>query len=205
MSIVKKISSLLLLLLIIVGCGKKDKYAVENYFKKEENAEKIYPLLPYIAKLDLGVNYGNRFDPKNREYFETQLKDFKFSFERYFITTDSIHYFLIWKVAPSLYKKKIAIGGRFKKDKTGRIYAFEELFNTAKMPEEELKEKSFPLFDYMAENGNVDKYLGQYLLIEFPDANCVYDKKRSRWSFKDQLKVQDSLDRLKKEDSLSVK
>ncbi len=183
--------TLLLIFFAIASCSSDNQYNVENY--KVETNKNLPIVLPYIAKLENGVNYNNRFDSVNAKYFLGQQEIYKFSFERYFITPDSNHYFLIWKKAPSLYEKKIAIGGRYKKDKNGKIYAFEELFNTPKMKLDELKEKSFPLFDYMVENGNVDKYIGDYLLIEFPDERCKYDKKNSRWVFTGQPLVKDSL------------
>ena len=174
--------------LILLGCKGKEEYKVEDYYSEEELKINLSKIVPYIAKLENGVNYDNRFDTTKKDYFEEQQKNFKFSIEQYKITPDSNHYFLIWKVAPSLYKKKIAIGGRYKKDSSGKIYAFEEIFNTTKMPEEELKEKSFPLFDFMVKNGNVNKFLGDYLLIEFPDDRCTYDKESSRWVFVDTIK-----------------
>jgi hypothetical protein len=186
-----------LMILILAACS--DSYKVENF--KEETNKNLTPILPYISKLEHGVNYDNRFDTANAAYFQEQLKQLQFSFERYFIAPDSTHYFLIWKKAPSLYEKKIAIGGRFKKDKNGKIYAFEELFNTPKMKLDELKEKSFPLFDYMVKNGNVDKYVGDYLLIEFPDERCVYDKKGNRWVFVNQLNKADTLSTKQKDSS----
>ncbi len=174
--------------LTLLGCREKEEYNVGNYYSEAELKINLSKIIPYIAKLENGVNYDNRFDSSKKDYFEEQQKTFKFSIEQYKITADSNHYFLIWKVAPSLYKKKIAIGGRYKKDSSGKIYAFEEIFNTAKMPEEELKEKSFPLFDFMVKNGNVNKFLGDYLLIEFPDDRCTYDKENSRWVFVDTIK-----------------
>jgi hypothetical protein len=163
----------------------KDEYAVENYIKKEELNKNLEPIFPYLAKLENGVNYNNRFDDSSKGYFIERQKFHKFSFERYFINKDSVHYFLIWKVAPSLYEKKIAIGGRYKKDAQGKIYAFEEIFNTPKMKLDELKEKSFMLFDYMVQNGNVEKFYGHYDLVEFPDGKCMYDKENSKWILTD--------------------
>ena len=178
---------LIMAVAIMAGCSDKGGYDVSTYYSEEELKTSLAQIVPYIAKLENGVTYENRFDPSKKEYFDKQQADFKFSIEQYSITADSTHYFLIWKVAPSLYKKKIAIGGRYKKDAKGTIYAFEEIFNTAKMPVEELKEKSFPLFDYMVKNGNVNKFLGDYLLIEFPDNRCTYDKEKSRWVFVDAI------------------
>jgi hypothetical protein len=165
----------------IAGCDNSEKYNIDKYYSAADRDTLLTNILPYITKLDDGVNYGNRFNPENKNYFKQQQFRYKFSFEQYALTEDSIHYFLIWKVAPSLYQKKIAIGGRFKKDSNGKIYAFEELFNTWKMKTEELKEKSFPVFAYMVKNGNVDKYISDRELIEFPDDKCVYDKSQSRW------------------------
>lgn len=189
----KNIVLVVLLGFALIGCNSKEEYSADNYYTPEALKNNLFTILPYIAKLENGVNYENRFDASQKSYFEAQQNNFKFSMERYFITPDSTHYFLIWKIAPSLYVKKIAIGGRYKKDKNGKIYAFEELFNTPKMKLEELKEKSFPLFDYMVKNGNVDKYIGDYLLVEFPDNKCVYDKNKTRWIIVDQQNTTDKV------------
>lgn len=185
MKLIRKFFFAVVSVFTLTACAHKDPYAVENYMKQEESLKNLVPIYPYIAKLESGVNYSNRFDSAQRAYFEEKQKVHKFSFERYYVTKDSVHYFLIWKVAPSLYEKKIAIGGRYKKDASGKIYAFEELFNTPKMKLDELKEKSFKLFDYMVENGNVDAYLGDFEMIEFPDGKCLYDKENHKWILTD--------------------
>lgn len=185
MKLIRKYLLLVVAVIALFACDKKDPYAVENYIKPEDKLQSLVPLYPYLAKLENGVNYNNRFDSVQRAYFEEKQKVHKFSFERYYITKDSVHYFLIWKVAPSLYEKKIAIGGRYKKDANGKVYAFEELFNTPKMKLDELKEKSFELFDFMVDNGNVEAYWGDYDRIEFPDGKCIYDKENHKWIFTD--------------------
>lgn len=186
MRIIRNALKVMLVSLVIYACESKDKYAVENFIKQEDLNKNLEPIFPYIAKLEHGVNYENRFEDSCKEYFIKKQAEHKFSFERYFITKDSVHYFLIWKVAPSLYEKKLAIGGRYKKDANGKIIEFEEIFNTPKMKLDELKEKSFMLFNYMVENGNVDPYLADYNLVEFPDGKCVYNKENSRWILTDQ-------------------
>jgi len=168
-------------ILVFTACGKKDDFKVENYIDGEFKTTLLEMTFPYLAKLEHGVNYENRFDTINKSYFIERQKMHQFSFERYFITKDSVHYFLIWKVAPSRFVKKIAIGGRYKVDANGLFYDFEEIFNTPKMELDELKTKGDMLFAYMVEHGNVDAYLGDFLVVEFPDGNCMYGKGQSKW------------------------
>ncbi|MCS6824743.1 MAG: hypothetical protein NZ529_10640 [Cytophagaceae bacterium] len=168
---------------LFLSCDNRN-YDIESYYTKEQSDSLMFSILPYIAKLEKKVNYENRFNPEHKAYFMAKWADYKFQFKRYFITEDSTHYFLIWKVAPSLYEKYIAIGGRFKKDKNGKVIQFEEIFNTWKMKPDELEEKSFALFDYMVKNGNVDPFMKEEYLIEFPDDKVYYDKKECRWKVK---------------------
>ncbi|HVD96617.1 MAG TPA: hypothetical protein VNB90_00340 [Cytophagaceae bacterium] len=174
--------ALLALVSLFVSCKQEKKnYNVEGYLSKDAQEQELVQIRPYISKLEYGVNYNNRFSDTNKTFFDEQQKIYKFNFEQYYINNDSVHYFLIWKVAPSLYAKKIAIGGKYKKDANGKIYAFQEIFNTPKMKLDELKEKSYSLFDYMVENGNVDKFFGDYELVEFPDGRCLYDTTGHKW------------------------
>ena len=178
--------AIVLLMLVLMSCNKMTKYKVENYFTDDQvDTFMVRKLMPYVAELPPTATDSLRFDEKFRAHFIRNLQ--YFPLKRYFITKDSLYYYLAWKQAPSIAgKESIAIGGSFKLDKNGSIYDFLEFFNTYKMPAHELEKKGDELFTEMVEKGSVDRYIGNNDYIEFPNADqtVYYDKRSIRWKLK---------------------
>ncbi len=63
------------------------------------------------------------------------------------------------------------------------ITGFLELFNTHVFSEDELKVIGLELFSYMTENGHIDMYAGNNLIIEWPDERLQYDKELFEWRY----------------------
>lgn len=177
----KKLILLILTISFLSSC--RQSFKVDNYYTKAEQDSLMLKILPYIAKKPKGVQNGaDRFLTRFDDYYKAQLP--KFSFQHYYIGRDSIHYFTIYKIAPSLYQKKIAIGGYLRLNKNGDITELEELYNTPKMKLEELDKKSKELFEEMTISGNVESFIGNDEYVEFPDKRCYYDKSANEWKMR---------------------
>ena len=174
----QRLSFSFLLILIIVGCDRSANYKVDNYYTKAESDSVLLQMMPYIADLPSGANDSTKFTQKFRERYKLVMKN-NYTMENYFINEDSVHYYLVWEMAPSI--EKIAIGGSFRLDENKNIYDFEEIFYTPKMLPEKLRPLGDELFGHLASTGNVDPYLGDYSKIEFPSHTVCYDKELHKW------------------------
>jgi hypothetical protein len=125
-----------------------------------------------------------RFDKKFNEFYQKAAKEFEW---KYFYVDPKSHvrYFLVTRPAPSLYKKRIAVGGKYRFI-NNKLSDYEELFWTFKMKEDELNEKAYTLFAAMVEGKSLEKYQPENTpeneeWIEFPDASTYFDKDSLVW------------------------
>lgn len=138
-------------------------------------------LVKRTDKLAPGSSYDNRDSAEFMPYYTERMK--LHDFANYYMN-DSVRYFQLYRIVPSLYKEKIAIAGRYRTGANGEITEFEEVYITPKMKQEDLDEKAGELFRELVENGNVQEYMGQRAFIDFPDSLNVYNKQTQRWDFK---------------------
>ncbi len=174
----------LLLLFAVTSCKQSNPNSYEpgSYLSPDKQTRFLYSISRYTAKLPERVGHEQKFDSSYNRYYQEEMK--KYQLKHYYISPESTHYFLINRIAPSLYGKKVAIGGYLQYDTHGKISQYVEVFRTWKMKEEELKRKGEVLFTSMIEKGNVDQYLPQNTQedwVEFPDARNYYDKDSRRW------------------------
>lgn len=166
--------------IILNACSTKSSYDAVNNFDKIAEEKFLFKIMPLIAQRAPYSNDTTRFESRFDEHYKNELV--KFDLISYQQQPDSSACFLIYKVAPSLKVKKIAIGGKIK-IVNDSIVEFEEVFNTPKMELKELDSKSSELFNELATQGNVKKYLGNADMIEFPDSRTCYDKAKLKWRF----------------------
>ncbi len=168
-------------LLAFISCNRSDKYELKAYLSDKEKDSVLVALVPYFAEIPYEVKSETENDAIKKINYERVF--FNWSLEKYYKAEDSMYYFMIWEIAPSIQaKEKIAIGGRYQLDKQKKVINFEEIFNTPKMLPEALKEKTSVLFEEMiSKKGDMSKYIGNAEMIEFPDAHVCYDKKVGKW------------------------
>jgi hypothetical protein len=173
---------LLFIIIIFSACQDKVQYNPEKYLSPEAQQQFLYKISRYTAKLPKRVSHQEKFNAKYDHYFREEIK--KYRVQQYYIAADSTHYFLINRPAPSLYQKWVAIGGRLRYDQSGNIAAYEEVFRTWKMKEDDLNKKGYTLFETLIETGNVTAYLPDKTedeWVEFPDARNYFDTASRRW------------------------
>lgn len=169
-----------IILVIFATSACTTNYQASSYF--DETAEKkiLQELVPYIAKPAPGANFTNRFNTEFKTYYSRE--QIKFDLVSYAPINDSTACFLIYKSKAGMQSKCAAIGGILQL-KYATVTRFEESFLTPYMDRTDLDEKSSLLFEELVNNGNVERYIGNYNWIEFPDSRVVYDKKNQRWRF----------------------
>ena len=180
-------SLLILLFMSLWACEQKEKYDPVAYLPPSDQKQFLARISRYIAKLPKRVTHEQKFDSKYDQYYREEMQ--KYRVQQYYISPDSMHFFLVNRPAPSLYEKKVAIGGRLKYSPGGEITEYEEVFRTWKLKDEELAQKGRVLFAAMVEKGNVEEFLPQNTQedwVEFPDGRNYFDKASRQWRIKGQ-------------------
>ncbi|MCU0353125.1 MAG: hypothetical protein MUD08_05210 [Cytophagales bacterium] len=176
------------LVLLLAACGSRtNQYKPEQHLKPEAQQAFLYQISRYVAKLPKGVYHEGKFDARFDRYYREEMK--KYRLESYFKSPDGTVHFMVSRPAPSLYEKRIAIGGSVKYDTNGGLTAYEEVFRTWKMKPDVLAQKGGVLFETMVETGNVEAYLPQNTQeewVEFPDSRTYFDVAARRWKVKGQ-------------------
>lgn len=184
-----KTALVLPLFLFIFACSKSEVESadirVENYLTTEQAIYDFKELLIRdVGRLPKKANHQNKKSSKFDEHYLELVNKHDLMFYYPSKANDTI-YFAINRIAPSLYDKKVAIGGKVILDKDQNITFLEETFRTFKMPIDELNIKTKELFLEMINGKNLKVY--EYKnskpdeYIEFPDEFTIYNTNNRKW------------------------
>lgn len=180
-----KLSSLLVAVSIFQSCNLKKNYSPDSHLTLKEKDKVLMSIIRYIGKAPENVALNERFDSKHDAHYLDIAS--RHRFDQYYIANNGIHYFLISRPAPSLFEKRVAIGGKLKFDENEQLIEYEEVFRTWKMKEEDLEVKGNLLFDLMINGKDLSSYYrinSSEEYIEFPDEHNHYDKTQRIWKTK---------------------
>lgn len=183
---VESIIGLFCLLLIGAGAGgchgQQDPYAVAHYYSPDKQDTLLVNMITYIYRKPSPADHQTRHDPRYRRYYVGELPNFEI--DRYFIASDSTHYYFLIRPARHPQGDRRGVGGRFRLAQDTRIYDFEEIYNTPILPEEEIRKRGRLVFKEMVENkGNIDRYVDDKGLVEWPDDRLRYDRQKKEWRY----------------------
>jgi len=180
--------------IIMVGlfsCESKTKYSPDKYLSEKEQSQILYTTIRHLGHLPKKGTHENKFDAVFDEYYSNLVLDF--NFEAYY-KDGGFEYLLVSRIAPSLIEKKVAIGIKIKRNQTGELEYYEEVFRTWKFEIPEMQEKGLMLFDKIVKGEDLSPYYIQNSapeeFIEFPDDKVYFDVEEKRWkliSSKDHL------------------
>lgn len=171
---------------LLVNCNTKEKeplvIASENYLNETEIDSFKSKIIHFVGRLprrgDHTNKFENRFDAHYKEL--VALHDLK-----YYYTDSDTTYFLLTRIAPSIYLKKVAIAGKIVVNDNNEISYFEETFRTFKMEEPILMEKSETMFTDLINKKDLSQYEFVNTIpeeyIEFPDEFASYDSDIRQW------------------------
>ncbi|CAN5205983.1 hypothetical protein BH23BAC1_BH23BAC1_07990 [soil metagenome] len=173
---------LLVLIYTMTGCGShNEEYLWEKNFSQEERDTIMADIVTYIYIKPKTANWQTRHESRFRSYYVNKIS--LFEMDQYYYSGDSIHYFFMIRPARSPKGNKRGVGGKFKMNEEMKISEFEELFNTPVMAEDSIKLVGNTLFQEMIKSGNVDYYLQNSSLIEWPDERLKYNKAINDWDY----------------------
>lgn len=143
-----------------------------------------YKIIRYAGKLPGKADHKTKFDTIFDSHYINLAKQHDLVYYVPDKNSNSAK-FMITRIAPSLYEKKVAFAGKVGFDSEGKIIFYEEVFRTWKMPLPELKEKSDLLFGLYLDGKDLTPYYTvnskgvEY--IEFPDEHVRYDTLQKLW------------------------
>lgn len=174
------------ILVSVFACKEKDSYAPETHLEPLEKVAVMEKIIYYVGRKPEKANHTEKFNPEHAEHYTEQFA--KHSFTHYYIADNGEHFFVVRRIAPSLYEKYVAIGGRMQFDKKDSIVRYEEVFRTWKMQADTLQRRSTLLFDKMVKGESLEPYRtknsGNVEYIEFPDDFVYYDVDARVWRSK---------------------
>lgn len=177
-------------MLLLEQCSE-NKYEPKVYLSPFQQQSLIWSVIRYSAKLPPMATSETKFDRAFDSYYASVAEDY--DIRAYYVDEDSTHYFIMTKPARSITPMREAVGCRVKK-KNDAIVAYEEIFRTWKMPDQQLNERFPVLFEKMVSGESLEPYYpknagDQY--IEFPDGRFYFDKAQRMWRDRlmDSLKV----------------
>mgnify|MGYP001607899241 CR=1 FL=1 len=170
---------LLLSIVALFSCSKKDPFDVNQYYSKPEQDTILTQVVAHLLIVPEKVLARERLNKKYQSFYLNEAKNF--SINKYFISEqDSTLYFYI--IRPTRYSngEKRGVGGKLKLDEKLQITQLEEIFVTPLLSDDELMVKGNFLFSELVK-GNIDKFLKMKTYVEWPDEMTVYDTALHEW------------------------
>lgn len=183
---VVKVSKLITLIsfCILIGCSRAS-YEPDDQLSKEAQDNFKWKIIRFAGRSPESLTFQERFYPQYDSHYREQ--QFLHILEAYY-EKDEVTYFMLSRKAPSLFDKRVAIGGVVKFNVSGEISYYEEIYRTWKMNPDTLKRRSGLLFAQMVEGKSLEPYYTKNSngieYIEFPDDRTVFDVKERIWKLR---------------------
>jgi hypothetical protein len=160
-----------------------ERYNVERHFTGDTKDTLLANMVTFIYKRPTAAINRDRTEAQFRPYYVKHAAAFNHLYHH--VDGDSTHWYYLIRPARSVEGDKRGVGGRFRTNDQLEMVEFEEIFNTRILPEQQLIEQGAILFEEMVATGNVDAYLENKELIEWPDGRLFYSKEKREWRYVD--------------------
>ncbi len=167
----------LALLIAVVACEPRNKYAVDSYHTVMEQDSVLAGIIAHVYTAPPYTSMRDRFKPEHRSFYVALTP--KFAFEKYFVADNGLHYFYVIRPASKIGEKR-GVGGYFRIDDQYHISGFREIYVTPILPDAELKTRGGFLFDQMVK-GEIQDYLKMPSYVQYPNAITAYDTTSYEW------------------------
>jgi len=156
------------------------KFDAYKKFTPSETDTLLTNLATYIFRKPADAQWNTKFESRFRPFYIENRLNFEIIYM--YQNTDSSYYFYLFRDAQSrnLYSKR-GVLGRMNLDSNLVISNFEEIVNTPAASEEKLKEIGLVLMEEIVASGNVNKYLTDKTIVEYPNDQVFYSKEKFEW------------------------
>lgn len=172
--------------LLLLSCNNKEikNYEPSTHLNNQETENFKYEIIRYAGKLAGKADHNTKFDEEFDSYYRELAANHQLLYYYEDLNSDEI-YFLITRIAPSLKYKKVATGGKLKRNYLGKIIHYQEDFRTWKMEEDELKNKSRTIFNEYVTGKTLSNYYSENSkgeeFIEFPNEHVSFNINQRIW------------------------
>lgn len=160
-----------------------EHYNVEEYFPGRQKDTLLTNMVTYIYRRPADATVETRTDPRYRSFYVRSAERFEYVYHE--MDDSGTHYYYLIRPARNLERTFRGVGGRFTTNENLELVTFEEIFNTTIMDLPSLREKGLLLFEEMLHEGNVDRFIADQNLVEWPDHRLKYNKERREWRYVD--------------------
>lgn len=171
----------LVFITLCFGCTKSieaNKKLSEKKYKKI-----LQELAPYVIKKPDAFTYKERFEIKNRAFYQNFIELTRAEL-KYYHQNDSAHFFFFsYRDLTSLKEDYRGLGGYFKTNGSDSIVFVNLLYHTPRFTKEEMEKKGKVLFESMIKKGEVNRYLGNKGYVDTPNEDFYYNAKTNRWDY----------------------
>lgn len=168
--------------IIFFTCVGKRNFDPNQNLSSEDQKKFIQQIIRLTARTPESLGKGDRFDPQYDSFYNEQAS--KHIMEAYF-KKGNREYFMLTRPAPSLFEKRVAIGGYIVFGRDGAIDDYEEKFRTWKMVPDTLRRRSLFLFEKMVDGESLKPWetinTNGIEYIEFPDERTYFDRYTRTW------------------------
>ncbi len=178
------ISALICVVSLSVSCQKQDDcrgYSFSKHFTTQHRDTLFVDMVTLIGKKPKTADFITRHETRHRKYYINLSGQFEMT--HFHITNDDTAYFYMIRPARSVKGTTRGVGGKFTLNEQGKPDYFEEVFNTPVKDREELLKTGCTLFLEMLLTGNVNAYLWNKDIIEWPDERLKYDTEKQEWRY----------------------
>jgi len=184
-----RIPLLLLLIVFTSFCSSsadtKTTFDANLSLNEREQHDFLISISRYIGRLPRHGNHDNKFESRFDDHYLAIAKEHRL--DRLHVDSETgFTYFLATRIAPSLYERRVAIGGRLQFNERDSLAHYEEIFRTWKMDDAQLAEKSLFLFRKMVDGADLTpwtpEHSGTEEYIEFPNSLIKYDPQLRQWT-----------------------
>lgn len=177
--------SLVLLLILYVGCDpKKTPMDFGYYFHEKEQEVIMAKIISYVYVTPKGVAKADRFLPESRPYYLMEVPNFKMI--RFYKDKNDRFYFYMVRPARNVRNDKRGVAGVFTLRADGEIDYFEEVFVTKMIPEQSVIDFGNLVFeDLVTGEGKIEMNPAREGFIEFPSFMSQYDFEQKEWTYKE--------------------
>jgi hypothetical protein len=158
-------------------------WKVENYYSSSDIDTLLVDFVAYIYKKPSMANYETKFNPEFRQYYINNTDRFEIV---YYCIKEGVHYYYLLRPARNEEGfKQRGVGGMFKRNLNNEIVDFEEVFNTVIMSADSLKNVGYHLFAQLSTAGEINEFINDRSIIEWPNGSLFYSKEKHEWRYVD--------------------
>ena len=162
-----------------IESAKKKYNEFANYSKAEQDTL-MTNLTTFIFRKPSSSTWETKFNPEFRSYFIENAYNLEITYLHH--QSDSLYYYYLLRDArDNKGMAKRGVAGKFYLNEKMAVTGFEEFCNTPIYEENKLVEIGFTLMEEMVAVGNVNKFLKDKTVIEWPDGNLFYSTKKHEW------------------------